>query len=335
MEPPLFSADQSSSLRQRELSIAALYVGADVPGKRTDRQGAAAIISKWIRCWLDLPAHRVEHYEIGGRDKRGHKVLDIFWKTEDFVIFQHKEGISAHFSDEEKLSREHARRYMHLGPHLSRINALLPPPEPVDDKKTSARRWSFFHTPDSFLYRETARAIANALIGDHQRAIDILAFVEARLIRRRRAHGQFQYLLMCGGMWAFLVIIAVVCHRLSLLPSPWMDLIQVAACGATGGFLSVAIGIRKLNIDPDTAWWVNGVYGFIRLMIAIVSAVLLYFLIKAKLVLQPVFSENPAQEKFALFAFAAVAGFSETLVPNMFRSAEERSASPPNDLEAK
>jgi hypothetical protein len=51
-------------------------------------------------------------------------------------------------------------------------------------------------------------------------------------------------------------------------------------------------------------------------------------LIKAKLVLQPVFSGASEQEAFALYAFAAAAGFSETLIPNILKRTEERSASP-------
>jgi len=278
----------------------------------------------------NVPAKHVGDYRVGGLDKRGRRVLDILWSTKDYVIFQHAGGISPHFSDNDDLSREQARRYMQLGPDLSRINALLPPPNETDDKGPSASRaWSFFHTPNAFLYRETARAIANALTGDHQRAIDVLAFVETRLIARRRAQGQFQYLLACTGTLATIVLIALLFEFLLLPATPWRDLVRVATCGAAGGFLSVAIGIRKLDIDPDTRWWVNAYYGLIRLTIAIVSAIVLYFLIKAKLVLQPVFSGASPQEAFALYAFAAAAGFSETLIPNILRRTEERRASPP------
>jgi len=204
----------------------------------------------------NVPAKHVGDYRVGGLDKRGRRVLDILWSTKDYVIFQHAGGISPHFSDEDDLSREQARRYMQLGPDLSRINALLPPPNEAGDKGPSApRSWSFFHTPNAFLFRETARAIANALTGDHQRAIDVLAFVEARLIARRRAQGQFQYLLACTGTLATIVLIALLFEFLLPLPAtPWSDLVRVATCGAAGGFLSVAIGIRKLDIDPDTRW---------------------------------------------------------------------------------
>ena len=198
----------------------------------------------------NLPAKHVGDYRVGGLDKRGRRVLDILWSTKDYVIFQHAGGISPHFSDDDDLSREQARRYMQLGPDLSRINALLPPPIEADDKGPSAPgSWSFFHTPNAFLFRETARAIANALTGDHQRAVDVLAFVEARLIARRRAQGQFQYLLACTGSLLTIVLMVLLFEFLLPLPAtPWSDLVRVATCGAAGGFLSVAIGIRKLDI---------------------------------------------------------------------------------------
>jgi hypothetical protein len=275
------------------------------------------------------PAKHVGDYKIGGLDKRGRKVLDILWSTNDFVIFQHAGGISPHFSDDDDLSREQARRYMSLGPALSRINALLPPPEQASgEARFGSRGWSFFHTPNAFLYRETARAIANALTGEHERAMEILAFVEARMMARRRAQGQFQYLLACTGTLAAIALVALAFEFLLPLPAgAWPDLARVAACGAAGGFLSVALGIRKLDIDPDTRWWVNSYYGLIRLTIAIVSAVILYFLVKGKLVLQPLFPEASAHEMFALYALAVAAGFSETFIPNILRRAEEGAAS--------
>ena len=279
----------------------------------------------------DVPASRIGDYRIGGLDKRGRRVLDIMWTTKDFVIFQHEKGISPHFSDDYELSREQARHYMQLGPDLSRINALLPPPTEADEKRHSTSG-SFFHTPDSFLYRETARSIANALVGDHQRAVDILAFVETRLVARRRTQGQIQYLLACTGTLLAVLLFAMVFEFFFPSPAPsWRDLVRVATCGAAGGFFSVAIGIRKLDIDPDTRLWVNTYYGLIRLTIAIVSAIVLYFLIKAKLVLEPVFRGPPAQEAYALYAFAVAAGFSETMIPNILRKTEDRSASPTDE----
>lgn len=212
------------------------------------------------------PAQKLKDYKVGGLDKRERIVRAIHWTTEDFLVFQHDEGISPHFSDNPELSRLQAQRYMKLGPHLSRINALLPPfRDPQVKNGSNLRSWQFFQTLDAFLHRETARAIANALTGDYYRAVAILRFVETRLLSRRRAQGQFQYLFACAAAFACIALASLLVESRALLPSkPWGDLARIATWGAVGGFLSVAIGIRKLDIDPDTQWWVNGSYGLIR-----------------------------------------------------------------------
>jgi hypothetical protein len=282
-------------------------------------------------------AQSVRDYKIGVDDIRGREVLDILWSTDEFVIFQHEKGISPHFSDNADECREQKRRYMRLGPELLRINALLPPVPPSgktsgEKARVARSEASFFHTSDAFFHRELARAIASALLGDHGSAVEILASTEARLIARRRAQGQFHYLLACTGMLAIIMLIEMAVE-FCLPPalSLWRELARVAACGAMGGFLSVAIGIRKLDVDPETRLWVNAYYGLNRLAIAIVSAVVLYFLIKGKLLLEPLFPGTSVQEAFAIYALAVAAGFSETFIPNIFRSTEGRLSSGPEE----
>jgi hypothetical protein len=96
---------------------------------------------------------------------------------------------------------------------------------------------------------------------------------------------------------------------------------------------SVAIGLRKLDVDLDTKWWVNATYGLIRLTIAILSAIVLYLLIKSDLILQPLFSDSFPQAPFAFYALSVAAGFSETLVPNILRRTEERTVAVPSEDE--
>jgi hypothetical protein len=296
-----------------------------------------------------LHATSVKDYTIGGLDQRGREVLDILWSTKEFVIYQHEKGISPHFSDDDNIRKYQQKRYLSLGPALSRVNASLPPPfsqvthpaasrednqgNSKDSGKGTAgkahpvrRSWSFFHTSDGFLVRETARAIANALAGEVQDAFQILEFVEARLIARRRAQGQFKYLLGCTGMLALITVIACVIVKFWLSPSEaaWADVVWIATCGAVGGFLSVAIGIRKLDVDPDTADWVHAFYGLIRLTIAVLSAVVVYLLIKSKLAFEPLFSEDKSRNSYILYSLAVVAGFFESFVPNILRRSRER-----------
>jgi hypothetical protein len=88
----------------------------------------------------------------------------------------------------------------------------------------------------------------------------------------------------------------------------------VCAFGAIGGFLSVSVGIRKLDIDPDADWWINAVSGGSRILIAVIGGFFIYLAVVSKLVLG--FSQIDYSVS-AILAISIVAGFSEAIVPNV------------------
>jgi hypothetical protein len=93
-------------------------------------------------------------------------------------------------------------------------------------------------------------------------------------------------------------------------------LAQVAACGGLEGFLSVAIGIRRVEIDPDAHWVVNGLAGALRIVIAVIGSIFVYFAIASELILGNLSLENSTA---GIFAISIAAGFSETFVPNVLQ----------------
>ena len=95
-----------------------------------------------------------------------------------------------------------------------------------------------------------------------------------------------------------------------------LRLAQVASCGALGGFLSVSIGIRKLEIDPDADWRINGIAGASRIVIAMIGSIFVYFAIVSGLVLGNLSIED---SNAGVFAISVAAGFSESFVPNILR----------------
>ena len=90
----------------------------------------------------------------------------------------------------------------------------------------------------------------------------------------------------------------------------------MAACGGLGGFLSVAIGIRRVEIDPDAHWVVNGHAGALRIVIAVIGSIFVYFAIASELILGNLTLENSTA---GIFAISIAAGFSETFVPNVLQ----------------
>ncbi len=235
----------------------------------------------------------------GCKDQRGREILDVYWSTKDYVIFRHESGISPHFSDERKIADEQRKAYGEIGPLLSSVNAL---------------RFGLMSKANS-IDREIARSISQALDGNLENANEILTAVKERLLGLKNAKGRLQYQLSAFILMVF--VSAVVWIYLAAtnpaVQSGILIVLQVAVCGTVGGFLSVSMTIKKLDIDPDSDWKANALSGASRIIIALIGSVFIYFAIKSKLILGNV---DLSAMNEGIFAIAIAAGFSETFVPN-------------------
>jgi len=91
---------------------------------------------------------------------------------------------------------------------------------------------------------------------------------------------------------------------------------------AMGGFLSVAIGTDKVNVDLQNSLFVNMLYGGLRILIAIISGIIVVFFIESRIVL-PFLKDTSNVFGFIIVAFFA--GFSEKLVPNLMHKIDQGS----------
>jgi hypothetical protein len=96
---------------------------------------------------------------------------------------------------------------------------------------------------------------------------------------------------------------------------------QIALFGSIGAFLSVCIGIKQLELNDFSIPWHNFIWGVVRIIIGIIGAIILFFGIKSKLIFSP-FSEASSSKEL-IFFLCALAGFSESLVPNSLRKIEK------------
>jgi hypothetical protein len=100
------------------------------------------------------------------------------------------------------------------------------------------------------------------------------------------------------------------------------NLIFVCAGGSVGGFFSITIGVNKLICEKDVEHWLYILYGFERISIAILAAVITYFAIRADLAFG--ICEKLKHPVVGYTIFAVAAGFSETLVPNLLTKLESK-----------
>jgi hypothetical protein len=103
---------------------------------------------------------------------------------------------------------------------------------------------------------------------------------------------------------------------------------SAVALSGLGGFLSVAISLRNINVDVQDHFMMKAAYGFIRIVIAMISGVIVYFLIEGKVAL--VFLKDLQNANTFYIAFF-VSGFSEKLVSNLLFDFENKGAKTDSD----
>ena len=237
----------------------------------------------------------------GEKDLTGDVITEIFVRSPEFVIYSVVDSLVCHATlDEQVESRSDILR-----PMISDIRALMP----ADGM-------------DRVSQHHIVNALSLAFRGEPEAAIRVLDRLRHRLTKSRRAGGQLRYL----GTAAIAVAAVLICAGLStILPttmsSSIAEFIPVAVFGALGALLSVSVGLRAISIDVDDPPLMMAALGATRIMIGMVGALGLYSLVQANLVLG-LFAESGTS---GLRALAFLAGFSETLVPNVLTKVEEGS----------
>ncbi len=168
---------------------------------------------------------------------------------------------------------------------------------------------------------QLARALGLCGYGDVQAAKAILKKTEKKLLNLIIITGRLHYLLSCMILVLFNISASLLLASLGSIQERFSFVFYVATCGSLGGFLSVSLNLNRLNIDPDAPWHLNAISGASRILIAMIGAIFAYFLFKADIILGII---SRSETEFAVLALSLVAGFSETLVPNILRKVESQ-----------
>lgn len=99
------------------------------------------------------------------------------------------------------------------------------------------------------------------------------------------------------------------------------DLIFVSAAGSIGGFFSLSVGLKKIVCEKEVSSFLYVVYGLERIIISIFASTIIYFAIKAELIFGTY--NKAANPLVGYIVLSFLAGFSETLVPNLMKKIEK------------
>lgn len=99
-------------------------------------------------------------------------------------------------------------------------------------------------------------------------------------------------------------------------------LIYAASFASLGGFISVSLKIKSLHTDRELLKKIYFLYGAERILFSITAGILVYFMLKGNIIFG--FLNDNSDVSFSIYVICALAGFSETLIPNTLRNLETK-----------
>jgi hypothetical protein len=265
--------------------------------------------------------------KIGEKDQSGAEIKNIYSSTRQFVIYEASDQIRCLLPDDFDVAKGLRQRITELGGLRASIEDLRSDPSLSQTEKTRAAR-------------ETAWALAQALEDEIkpplQEPKDILTHVDARLRSLIKSHYRKRYCL--ANLLAFGVI-EIILIAVAIFAGTGNDGVPrryaIYGCfGGLGALLSVITGIRSIDIDIDLKRWEHIFAGATRILIGVVGAVVIGLALDSRFI-NPMFGDSggsaaSSPEAGSLDARLAlklilsfIAGFSESLVPNLLHRGEQ------------
>lgn len=246
-----------------------------------------------------------------GTDDYVRTVLYVYFKTGNYVIYEVKETGQITY----KTSPDFEDNTYKIALKLDKVEAYL-----GEDKA----KW--------FEYKNTMADIYSLYLSNQTEKITIAEELLETVISEidYNKFSKLYYLLPC------LVAVLVTClasagiksYNYTAVNNKWgyvidgnfQIILYMMTFGGIGGLLSVAINIDKHDDKISRIKWQRVFAGVFRMLIAMLSGIIMYILLNAKIVggLDE-FSKSP----YLYYALAIIAGFSQNLIPNLANKGEE------------
>jgi hypothetical protein len=268
------------------------------------------------------------------KDPNGYSITSVFWCTRHFAVYEADNQVRIMLPKDYNSAKKLRHRIADLGGLRASIEDLRAEPSISSLERTRAAR-------------EVAWALAQALEDESDppscQPKDVLTRVDARLRSLVKSHYRKKYVL--SNVAAFcaieivLVCVAVLFSQVLLLPHGNMSALHryavYGAFGGLGAFLSVTSGIGLIDVDINLKRWEHIFAGSSRILIGVVGALVIGLALDARFI-DPTFGNtagngaaglasngNLDQHMAVKLIFAFIAGFSESLVPNVLRRGEQ------------
>ena len=230
----------------------------------------------------------------------GDVIGEIYSASKDYIIYRRKgdKCITYYYDDNIPDFKANLTKMGHL---ITKVKACIG-----------------YENKDKRYLRMVAWFYKQCLLGNTEIANKICNKILSISCSFRKNTARLYYLVSCLAVVALLLIFSFVqdVYIQSNYLEPYLKLMFY---GSLGGFVSVSMSIKKLDLDIDYFSWSHTVYGVFRIIISMASAIISYLLIKSGLILSNLETGNI----YIYYLFAVVAGFSESFIPNLLKKMDD------------
>lgn len=245
---------------------------------------------------------QIEHmyeYKVGG-EIQGHIIKKIYFYDDEkkYIIIKDEQGQIRVF-----------------GQHVDKISPLLVECNNLIDIVHNKRL-------KKLIEYEKALAINQSLLGQQEESEIILKKAIEKIKASEIVRKKIYYIGIYLIITILMVILTFVCDNLNLLGERYLQLLRVAMFGSLGGFVSLNIHLEKVKFEiaENTRCYI--IVSIYKLVFAMVSSVISCFFIESDLLLSVV-KQGSENYIYLEYVLAALAGFSENLLPNVFSNFEK------------
>ena len=192
---------------------------------------------------------------------------------------------------------------------------------------TSSLKFSSRSSIEIFDYQR-AVAINSYLLGEIDTSKKILLSLLNKLHERKILTKKLWYIGIFLIVTIFMIFLSIYLEHFK-----YVSFLKIATFGSIGGFISLNLKLQKVKFEVSESTLSYIFVSIYKVVFCMLTSIISYFLIKSDLILGVV--QANSNSDFFIYAIATLAGFSESLLPNIFKSIESSTYDNDNKNESK
>lgn len=241
---------------------------------------------------------KMTDYRVGGYIYN-YKIKKVYFADNDrkFIILKLEDN------DEVTVFGETPKKIVHL---LAECNYLTK--NFVKNKKNK-----------EMLEYQRAVAINTYLIGEEEKSKEILDKLLNKLQEKIVLRKKLSYI----GVYLIIIIIMIgVCATGGFIQQleQYMKYVKIATFGSFGGFIALNVKLKDIKFDISESTLSYIMVSLYKLVFSMISSIISYFFIESELILSAI--KNNSNSIYLIYTIATLAGFSESLLPSIFKNLE-------------